>query len=449
MDRRRMTTTTRLHASLPTLLARLALALTVSLALASPASAFEQKLTASDGAALDQLGYSVAIDGDTLVAGAIGDDAAQGAVYVFQRSGGSWVFNAKLTASDGAANDFLGTSVAIDGDTIVAGAYGDDSLKGSVYTFTRSGAAARTQTAKLTASDGAANDFLGASVAIEGDTIVAGAYGDDAIKGSAYTFARSGAAARTQTAKVTASDGAANDFLGYSVAIDGDTIVAGAYGDDGGKGSAYTFARNGATARTQTAKLTASDAAVLDSLGFSIAIDGNTIVAGAHYVDINKGAAYTFARSGAAARTQTAKLTASDAAPGDSLGASIAIDGDTIVAGAYGDDGTRGSAYTFARSGAAARTQTAKLTASDGAASDFFGYSVAIAGETIATGASGDDGAKGSVSVFSPTTPPAPVATPAVSTPPPKKMCKRKRKAKKAAAVAKKKKKRCKKGRRR
>ena len=125
MDRRRMTTTTRLHASLPTLLARLALALTVSLALASPASAFEQKLTASDGAALDQLGYSVAIDGDTLVAGAIGDDAAQGAVYVFQRSGGSWVFNAKLTASDGAANDFLGTSVAIDGDTIVVGASGE------------------------------------------------------------------------------------------------------------------------------------------------------------------------------------------------------------------------------------------------------------------------------------------------------------------------------------
>ena len=239
------------------------------------------------------------------------------------------------------------------------------------------------------------------------------------------------------------------------MSIHGATIVVGAPFDDIGaqasQGSAYTFARTGAAARNEDGKADrVVRRRVLNNFGFAVAIDGNTIVVGSpSCVDIAEGLAYTFADTGAAVRTETARLVASDAAPGDSLGASIAIDGDTIVAGAYGDDGTRGSAYTFARSGAAARTQTAKLTASDGAASDFFGYSVAIAGETIATGASGDDGAKGSVSVFSPTTPPAPVATPAVSTPPPKKMCKRKRKAKKAAAVAKKKKKRCKKGRRR
>ncbi len=451
-----MTTTTRIHTSLTTLFARLALGtalgLTVSLALASTASALEQKLTAPDGAASDRLGGSVAIDGDTLVAGAPGDESNKGSVYVFQRAGDNWAFTARLTASDGEAGDALGLSVAIDGDVIVVAAPFDDGVSGSAYTFARSGAAARTETAKLTASDRVSGDQLGSSVAIDGDTIVAGALGDDASRGSAYTFARSGAPARTQTAKVTASDGAANDSLGFSVAIDGDTILAGANGDDAFKGSAYTFARSGAAVRTESAKLTASDGVAPDNLGVSVAIDGAVIVAGAYLAGATGGgAAYTFARSGASARTETAKLTASDGAANDSLGSSVAIDGDTIVAGAVGADSYKGSAYTFASSGAVARTQTAKLTASDGAASDYLGLSVAIDGDAIVAGAHGDDALKGSASVFFPPTPtpPAPAATPvAVTTPPtpaPKK-CKKK-KAKKSSATAAKKK--CKKRRKR
>ena len=139
-----------------------ALALVSALAFASPATALQQKLTASDGGGGDLLGSSVAIDGDTLVVGAQGDDAFRGAVYVFQRVNDSWTQTAKLTASDGVADDYLGTSVAIDGDTIVVGAWRDDvgtnANQGSVYTFARTGAAARTETAKLTVSDGAADD---------------------------------------------------------------------------------------------------------------------------------------------------------------------------------------------------------------------------------------------------------------------------------------------------
>ncbi len=447
-------TTTRIHTSLAAPFARLtlgtALALTVTLALASPASALEQKLTAGDAAVGDELGTSVAIDGDTMVAGAPGDDSLRGAVYVFHRSGDSWALTAKLTASDGAAGDFLGGSVAIDGDLIVAGAHRDDSFKGSAYTFARSGAVARSETAKLTASDGAATDQLGSSVAVEGDVIVAGARGDDANQGSAYTFARGGTAARTETAKLTASNGAADDYLGVSVAIDGDVIVAGGLGHDASKGSAYTFARSGAAARLQTAKLSASDGAAGDELGSSVAIEGDVIVAGARGDDAHKGSAYTFARSGAAGRTETAKLTASDGAAPDNLGSSVAIDGDAIVAGAFDDDDSRGAAYTFARSGAAARTETAKLTASDRAAYDSLGDSVAIDGDVIVAGAPGDD-LKGSASVFFPSAPapPASVATPlGVTTPAaasaPKK-CKKEKKAKTSSAtVAKKKKKTCK-----
>ncbi len=167
-------------------------------ALPAPAAALEQKLIASDGAAGDLLGQSVAIDGDTAVVGAPDANGERGAVYVYQRAGNGWAQTAKLSASD-AGFDFLGDSVAIEGDTIVAGAPGGTfANKGSVYTFARAGAAARTETAKLTASDGAAGDALGGSVAIDGDTIVASAPGDDVgantNQGSASIFGDGGPA---------------------------------------------------------------------------------------------------------------------------------------------------------------------------------------------------------------------------------------------------------------
>ena len=254
-----------------------ALCLAFGLAFAQSAGALEQQLTASDGAADDFLGFSVAVAGDTAVVGApfadIGANRNQGAVYVFTRSGDAWTQTAKLTASEGAADDELGESVALAGDTIVAGAPRDDVAandnQGSVYAFAATGAAARTETAKLTASDGAADDNLGESVAVAGDTVVAGALFDDVAandnQGSVYVFAATGAAVRTETAKLTASDGAADDNLGDSVAVAGDTVVAGAsfadVGSNTDQGSVYTFAATGAAARTETVKLTASDGA--------------------------------------------------------------------------------------------------------------------------------------------------------------------------------------------
>ena len=161
---------------------------------------------------------------------------------------------AKLTASDGAAYDYFGCSVAVSGDgsTAVIGAHGDDDIgnnSGSVYVFTRSGSS-WTQQAKLTASDGASGDLFGYSVAVSGDgsTAVIGAHGDDdrgIDSGSAYVFTRSGSS-WTQQAKLTASDGAASDLFGWSVAVSGDgsTAVIGAYYDDdrgSNSGSAYVF----------------------------------------------------------------------------------------------------------------------------------------------------------------------------------------------------------------
>ena len=229
---------------------------------------------------------------------------------------------AKLTASDAAAEDFFGTYVAVDGNTAVVGAVGDDNpgnFVGSAYVFVRAGTTWREE-AKLTASDGGSGDWFGRSLDVVGDTAVVSAYFDDdagSSSGSAYVFTRSGTM-WTEEAKLTASDAARGDLFGVSVSVDGDTSVVGANEDDdagGSSGSAYVFTRAGTT-WTEEAKLTASDAAGGDNFGISVAIDGNTIVVGA-YSDINAGirggSVYVFTRTGAT-WTEQAKLTATDAA---------------------------------------------------------------------------------------------------------------------------------------
>ncbi len=364
---------------------------------------------APDGLSGDEFGYSVAISGDTAIVGADGDDTSggsnAGSAYVFTRSAGVWTLQQKLTASDGAENDQFGISVTISGDTAIVGAWVDDTLggsdAGSAYVFTRSGGA-WTQQQKLTASDGAASDQFGISVAISGDTAIVGAYQDDTPggnnAGSAYVFTRSGGVWTLQQ-KLTASDGAGGDEFGFSVAISGDTAIVGAYQDDtpGGNnaGSAYVFSRS-AGVWTLQQKLTASDGAVLDRFGWSVAISGNTAIVGVLYGNTpggETGSAYVFTRS-AGVWTQQQELTASDGAEGDEFGISVAISGDTAIVGADGDDtpggNSAGSAYVFSRS-AGVWTQQQKLTASDGAAGDLFGYSVSISGDTAIVGAIFDD----------------------------------------------------------
>ncbi|HKC84366.1 MAG TPA: FG-GAP repeat protein, partial [Blastocatellia bacterium] len=228
-----------------------------------------QKLTAVDGAASNYFGAAVAFSGNTLVIGAPNNNGMeddQGSVYVFTRNGATWTLQQKLTARDGAANSGFGFSIAISGDTVVIGALSDDiganRDQGSAYVFTRSGAV-WTQQQKLIAQDGAANDIFGYSVAISGDTVVIGAplndIGASRDQGSAYVFTRNGAV-WTQQQKLTANDGAANDSLGGSVAISGDTVVVGEnidkVGATEGHGSAYVFTRNG-TVWTQQQKLIA------------------------------------------------------------------------------------------------------------------------------------------------------------------------------------------------
>ena len=171
-----------------------------------------------------------------------------GAAYVFTRSGTSWSQQAKIQASDIAAYDNFGISVAIDGDTVVVGAYFEDTggtSAGAAYVFTRSGTT-WSQQAKIQASDVQLGDLTGHSVAIDGDTMVVGAYKEDtgaSDAGAAYVFTRSGTT-WTQAKKLVASDAQASDEFGFSVDISNNTVVAGTYKEDTGgdsAGAAYTF----------------------------------------------------------------------------------------------------------------------------------------------------------------------------------------------------------------
>ena len=347
---------------------------------------------------------SVAISGDIAVVGDRNVSSLAGEVKLFQRvSDGNWNPLATFTASDATAGDRFGHAVGISGDTVVVGAWQDDdggSSSGSAYVFTKPGsgwATTSTHAAKLTASDAYINDYFGYSVGISGDTVVVGAHANDdngVASGSAYVFTKPGGgwASSTEDAKLTASDADSSDYLGQSVGISGETVVVGAWGDDdseNGTGSAYLFTRSGTT-WSQAAKLTASDATAYDYFGSSVGISGDSVVVGARYDDdggSQSGSAYLFTKPGsgwATTSTHAAKLTASDPSINDRLGHSVGISGDTVVVGAYGDDGIgsdSGSAYVFTKPGsgwATTSTHAAKLTASDAAASDNFGRFVGI-----------------------------------------------------------------------
>jgi len=357
----------------------------------------QQKLQASDAQGGDMLGCSVDISGNTVVVGAYAEDttaAGAGSAYIFTRSGTTWSQQQKIQASDAQSADRFGYTVCIDGDTVVAGATYEDAggtEAGAAYVYTRSGTT-WTQQQKLVASDAQAGDKFGIDVAISGNTIVVGAVEEDtggSNAGAAYVFTRSGTT-WTQQQKLVASDAAVDDYFGKHVAIEGDTIAVGAYGEGGNNvGAAYIFTRSGTT-WTQQAKLIASDAQGSDYFGWSVDISGNTVVVGAWGEDTegsSAGAVYSFTRSGTT-WTQQQKIVASDADSSDYFGQRVNVSGEVLVVGAPGEDAggsQAGAAYVFTRSGTT-WSQQKKLVASDAAGSDYL-REVGIDANTIIAGA--------------------------------------------------------------
>jgi hypothetical protein len=364
-----------------------------------------QKLLASDGAAYDRFGLTVSISGDYAIVGAYNDDdmgTDSGSAYIFKRDGTNWVQQQKFNVSDGAAGDHLGRSISINGDYAIVGAFfgdGNELDSGSAYMFKRDGDN-WVQQQKLTADDGAGWDFFGFSSSISGDYVIIGVYGDDdngSQSGSAYIFKRDGTT-WSQQQKLLVPDGVAWDDFGISVSISGDYAIIGARRDDDrgyNSGSAYIFNRDGES-WNQQAKLTAADGTVGDYFGCFVSISGDYAVVGAEYGDGNEpnsGSAYIFNRNGTS-WVQQQKLTDSDGAAEDYFGWSVSISGDKTIVGAALDDGNEpdsGSAYIFRRDGES-WVQQQKLTAADGADGDLFGHYVSISGDLAIVGAFYGDG---------------------------------------------------------
>jgi len=386
-------------------------------------------LKASNTGSGDNFGRQVAVSGDTIVVSAPDEDSNatgvngdetnnsagnSGAAYVFVRNGATWTQQAYLKASNAEATDGFGWSLAASGDTVVIGAYQEDSAatgvngdgsnngassSGAAYVFVRSGTS-WSQQAYLKASNAGANDVFGISIAMSGDIIVAGAPGEDSNatgvngsgsndsasnSGGAYVFVRNGAA-WSQQAYLKASNTGINDEFGVSVAASGETVVVGANREDSiasgvngdqasngaaSSGAAYVFVRSGAT-WSQQAYLKASNPEANDEFGLPVAISGNTIVVAALNEDstatgvngnqsdngaTSAGAAYVFVRNGAS-WSQQFYLKASNTESLDEFGQSLAISGDTIVVGTIDEDsnatGVNGNQSNNSHSGAGA-----------------------------------------------------------------------------------------------
>jgi hypothetical protein len=307
------------------------------------------KLLPDNGAASDHFGYSVDADGDVLIVGAPQSSAAApnaGVAYVFRSIDGVWSQEQRLTASDAAEGDRFGHRVAVDGNVAVVGAVNHDgggANAGAAYVFEFNGAE-WTEPITLEAPAAEASRFFGSAVAVSGDAIAVGSPGSlflPQFPGAVDVFERTeGVWTHAQT--LTASDAEGRDQFGIALSLDGDTLCVGANeNDDAGSrsGSAYIFHRD-AGVWSESQKLTASDAGAFDEFGWSVAIDSQHALIGAYRDDDaggNAGAAYAFTYDGEL-WTEAHKLIAGEVAELDQFGFSLDIAGDRAVISAWLDD---------------------------------------------------------------------------------------------------------------
>lgn len=376
---------------------------------ASVPNAQQAYVKSSNSDVFDLFGYSVSISGDTAVVGARSESSnatsingdqtnnsavLSGAAYVFVRSGSTWTQQAYLKASNAESGDSFGNSVSVYGDTIVVGAPGEDSNAtgingiasnnsksgaGAAYVFVRSGTT-WTQQAYLKASNTGVSASFGASVSLFGETVLIGAQLESSAatgvngnqsdtsasgSGAAYVFVRNGTT-WTQEAYLKASNTNAGDSFGRTVALYGDTAVVGAVDEDSAStgvngdgsddskpssGAVYVFSRTGTTWTPQS-YLKASNTDANDKFGSTLAIYGDTLAVGAWDEDsgaraidgdqsdnstVGAGAVYVFVRTDST-WSQQAYLKASNADAGDNFGISLAIEGDALLVGASGEE---------------------------------------------------------------------------------------------------------------
>ncbi|MFN4253771.1 MAG: T9SS type A sorting domain-containing protein [Saprospiraceae bacterium] len=382
---------------------------------------------ASDGLAGDEFGWGLGLSGQWLIAGApndkVGTQNKQGSAYVFgQNQGGTdnWGQLKQIRASDGAAVDYFGNAASVDGTTALVGAHGDNvnnggnvTDAGSAYIYEKDlgGTNNWGQRKRVSASDATAYAYFGNAVSLASGRALVGAAkhkeGTVTAQGAAYIFEKDNGGTDNwgQAQKLTAADGAANNFFGQSVAQSGDLALVGASGNSNNRGAVYVF--DGGAAWAQAQKLTASDAAVGDGFGTSLSMSSGYALVGAPNKATYAGAAYVFKNNGGTwAELKKLAPTAPVPAVNDRFGTSVALAGDYAYVSAVRSNGNTGAVYVFHKDAGGTDNwgQIGYKTATGGASGDQFGYSLAVSDERMALGANLDDVAskadQGSVYVF-------------------------------------------------
>jgi FG-GAP repeat len=358
------------------------------------------ELLESDSAPHDNYGIVVALSSDTAVIGVPFESSRifnAGSAYVYRHSNGAWSLQQKLQASDSAPGDQYGWSIALQGGTLLIGARFDDDRgfnSGSIYAYTLTDGI-WVERQKFSAPDGAVNDQYGSAISLDGDLAFIGTPFDDDNgfeSGSVYIYERTAGLWAVER-KITAHDGEPGDQFGWSVALSAGSALIGARFDDDeafNSGSAYLYNRTAQTWHMKQ-KFTASDAAVNDQFGWTVALDDKTAVIGARFNDdmgINSGSAYVYTLIDKV-WSQHQKLTASDGESGNQYSWAIALDGDKLIIGApfdnY-DEALSGSCYVYSRSDHGWSEQQ-KLTANIEVLAARYGISVALEGDTTLIGA--------------------------------------------------------------
>ncbi|MES2777569.1 MAG: hypothetical protein V4722_25545 [Bacteroidota bacterium] len=349
----------------------------------------------TSGQSLDKLGTSVAISGEYAIAGSPyadnGANADQGAAIIFHRENGSWVQQAKIRASDGAAGDLFGFSVSISGDYVVVGAYqkdgtGTDTSRGAAYVFLRTGNS-WTQQARIMASDGAANDHFGYSVGISVDNIIVGApddnVGAEADQGSVYFYHRNNTV-WSQDIRLNSSGSGAYNHLGFSVSISSIYAIAGSPGNS----AAYIFFRGIPTWSIVGGFIK------FGAFGSSVSINGETAVVGNYAAlnangDVNVGLVYVFVRGNLGVWVEQAFIQNPANHEEDKFGFSVTVFGNTMLVGApagSAQPALPGTVYLYTKFGTTWGF-TRKIDDSSPQSYGQFGKSVAMDGFNLIVGA--------------------------------------------------------------
>jgi len=336
---------------------------------------------------------------DLVVAAAAGDGTGAfhaGSAYVYDLSSGTPavpVFT--LNNPTPAFLDHFGSSVAISGRRVVIGAAADDTVAGdagSAYVYDLDSGTPTVPIFTLDKPGAVASDGFGV-VAIDGVRVVVGASGDDtgaSGAGSAYVFDLSSGTPTVPVATLNNPGPAGNDYFGASVAISGARVVVGAYADDStatDAGSAYVYDLGGATPTVPTATLTHSMPAAGDQFGTSVALSGSLMVVGAPYEDTSAsdaGSVYVYDLSSGTPAVPVFTLNNPSPAASDNFGWSVAIDGLRVAVGArYDDTGATdaGSVYVYDLAGGTPTVPVATLNNPTPAATDYFGWTVTISGK--------------------------------------------------------------------